>query len=428
MNFNWFPSFRLPFHFAKSAEICLIAHDEVLIYAGANRHCGLKETDDYKHLLAPERLAEAAHHLLADNERNTPLLLALPSHEFVATELELPGVGAKNLANAVRYQLPMALPGMDAQKVLCAVNAGHASSSTHVALWLPASRAQSLFAAFDTRKLRLRGIVPRPLVGLSATDTAQTLIDQDGSTLTAVVWEQGRVRKWFYLPRAEYEEIEFRQQFEAQIAQLPPARTLQSAEDWCKQTAPLPAVTSGYCFIPPGAYQAKQAQRQKIHRRLWQSALVVALLIVLGALGSLYWYEYRIHRELRKLREQTRDISQLRAEVYAIEDRIAPITQFPQQNVADLLIKLNTLFPESAGYISSLRIEDGEVEIEGFSATPSEVLERLSAESSFLEVTFSCDIQNQPGEPRGDKFCIHFYLAGIDVPGYLEQYFPVENE
>lgn len=408
---------------AKTSEICLVVHDEVLIHAGTSRHCGLAQADDHQHGLDPERLAASAWELLSDSERKSDLLLALPSHEFVATPLELPGVDAKNLANAARLQLPMILPGMT--DLLCAAHAGQGDHSDHVPLWLPTARAEALFQAFAAKSLRLVGIVPRSLAAIREADGEETIVDQDSATVTAVAWRQGRVAKWFYLPRAEYEEADFRAQFDADLAALPPVQTRRTLEDWHAPVS-LP-VMAAYRLVPPGMVQARQQRRNRRMRWLWQGIAGAVVLVFAGLLIGLYRYHERLDRDLNSLRDETLDVSQLRWEIEEIESRIAPIQEFPNQQVVDVLLQLNRVIPEDAGYIQSFRAEDGNVEIEGISKDPARILELLSTQADFLDVDYSCDIQSQRGNARGDKFCITFSLAGIDVKAYRETYFPEED-
>ncbi len=406
---------------SATGQICLLMHDEVLVHLGSGRYCGLTETDDCLHLVDPDRLAEGARNLLADGVEQT-ITLALPSHEFVATQLSLPGIAAKDLANAARYQTTMLLPG--AEPLLLAIHPNQADAPEHVALWLPVARAEALYQAFAARGLRLADIIPRPLAAVIALDGHESIQDQDATTFTQIEWQGRAIRNWWYLPLAEYHDPTF----QAQLGTLaPPTRTLACLDDWRKLPALSPAIPRAYGLVPPGAQSERaQAQRQ-IRRRLWWSLAGVAAFLLLVAIAALYRYEYRLERDVRNLRATTRDVSQLRAEVFEIEERYAPILQFPQQNVASLLQTMDTLIPKDS-HLTALRLEDGAVEIEGYSPNPTVLLEALSRQQEFIEVKFSCDIQSEPGRADMEKFCIHFFLAGIDVPGYLQQFFPANNE
>ncbi len=400
-------------------EICLLAYDEILIHLGSDRHCGLAEADDLRHVLHPERLAEAARRLLPpESGLYRQVGLYLPAHEFVVTQINLPGVDPDNVYNAARLQLPMLLPGIN-EPMLLVVHGGETGGPDYPCLWLPASRAEALFSAFRQQDLFLGRILPRPLAALSSEiEETERIYDLDAHTVTYVEWSRGRLQRWLYLPREEYAEAEFRTQFEQQIGEAESAqgRRLESVSDWLNRPLPSDEV-SHYAFVPPSAhFQIQQARRQRRRRWLTLAIIGVVLLLALG-LGGVLYYEHRLEQRLEQLRQRTQDVTHLRAEILEIEEHIGPVRKFPRQNVVEILLTLNRLIPRDS-WISSLKVEAGVVEFEGQSPNPTQILETLTAQPEFAAVAFSRPIQ-------GQRFGISFRLAGMDVPAYLQEYLPM---
>jgi hypothetical protein len=416
INFDILRRFRVRTAAAPSMRpsIHLAVYQARLIHLGAGRHTLLNESDDFQHYLDPQQLAKAARHLLPDSGTEHGIALFLPAHEFAATQVTMPGVAAENLANAVRLQQPMLLPGLT-DALLLAIQAPSTPKTHYIALWLSAGRAEKLFHAFAREGLFLSHILPRPLA-LVHNDTlsAQALLDVDDSTLTYFKWEDGSLSQWLYITHEDYAQDAFRTQFD-QVAAVENADTQTQAQRWENLPYPSPTVF-GYALTPTSALLELRRRRKT---NLWRQGKIIAALVsvlLLLSMAILWMGMQRLENQLNKLKEQTAEVSRLRAEIIAIEETIGPVIHFPSQDVIAILLKLNQIIPKDS-WISAFKISDGLVEIEGSSNNPTDLLETLIQDPSFAEVTFSRPTQ-------GDRFGIKFRLVGVDVPAYLQEYFP----
>jgi len=401
-----------------SCDICLILHGTVLLHA---KHQNLVAQPDESLLkLTPTELAHAARRLLPVTTKRTRIVLALPSTEFVATGLKLPAVAAQNLKNVVRLQLPTLLPGVT-EPLLLAVQAPTDGEQT-CALWMPATRAEELFQAFDKVGLFLNCILPRPALVLPHTSTACQVCDEDDSTITCLECSYGVIQRWLHLPKAECDEAEFHIQLDDALSAFTPdikQERKYRVSDWEELPTP-PPTAYDYAFIPPSA-KVRMAQAVRKTKR---SLLIFVILLLIGSMiGGIYYainYEQRLKQQLTDLKHRTVTVSQLRAEVGEIEEKIGLIKNFPRQEIVTILETLDKLIPKES-WITSFHIEGGNVKMEGYSPNPTKLIEVLTKEPTFYNV------QSGPirGKPRTKlKFTISFKLKDFDLAAYWLEYFP----
>ena len=409
---------------AALPHICLAVHDEILIHTGSGRHCGLAEIDDYTHALDAGRLAEAARRLLPEVKSKQRLALSLPGHEFVATNIKLPGVSAENLGSATRLQLPMLLPGMN-EPLLLAIH-GHSGKPgrEHIALWFSKARADALFRAFEKEGLFLSCLLPRPLAGLPQSAGSHQVYDKDQTTVTCIQWSEQVLERWLYISKPELEDAEFRTQFEEQITFRPPGDAPESAKfTQTRKTTPTdwdacPVREAYYYrFTPPEAEKRMAAGRRRMKRYLFAFGAGMILILTTLGIGEGLRYKHRIEKRLAELKEQTMNITQLQDEVTDIGKKIGPIQDFPRHNVLSVLEELNKRIPKQS-HLKSIKIEDGIVIIEGYSPDPAGIVRMLENDSAaFTDVEFSKGT-------KGNNFGISFLLVNIDVDDYNKKYFP----
>lgn len=423
--------FKLPQLFKKSktsqtalCDICLIAHNNVLFHAEQQNL--VAQADESMLTLSPAELAEAARRLLPTTDDKKRIALSLPSSEFVATSLTLPAISAQSLKNAVMLQLPTLLPGIN-EPLLLAVQAQPQGGQT-VALWLSVKRAEELYRAFEKVGLFLACILPRPLVSLPVNNKGLNCIhDEDEQHVTYVEWSGSAITRWLSVPKQDLGVGEFHQQLQEMIKLFPPIdEPIVKAQptDW--QLLPMPAeVVYQYAFVPHGAIvrMAQWAQQAK-RRNMVIAAGAVASCIVLLIIG-VWIYESRLGSQLDELKLQTVDISKLRAEVVDIDEKIAPVKNFPRQNAAEMLDTLDKLIPKDT-WITAFRLEAGNIELEGYSPNPAKLLEMVASEKRFAEVAFSRATRSEQ-EKKEESFGMKFKLNGINVPAYWLEYFPPEK-
>lgn len=424
-------NFQLPQLFKKRnpsqitvCDICLIAHNNVLFHAEQQNL--VAQSDESLLTLSPTELAEAARRLLPTTDDKTRISLSLPSSEFVATSLTLPAISATSLKNAVTLQLPTLLPGIT-EPLLLAVQA-QAEGGQTVALWLPVKRAEELYKAFEKVGLFLACILPRPLVSLPVHHKGLSCIhDEDENHVTYVEWSGTAITRWLSVPKQDLTSEDFHQQLQEMIKQFPAVDepvVKTRPQDW--QQLPMPAeVIYHYAFVPHGAIvRMAQWSQQAKRRNALMGAGIAASVVVLMIIG-VWIYESRLQGQLDELKLQTVDISKLRAEVVDIDEKIAPVKNFPRQNAAEMLDVLDKLIPKDA-WITGFRLEAGNIELEGYSTNPAKLLEMVAGEKRFSEVAFSRATRSEP-EKKEESFGIKFKLNGINVPAYWLEYFPAEK-
>lgn len=409
-----------------SCDICLIVYGSVLLHA--ERQDLVAQHDESLLRLTPTELAAAARRLLPNTTRQQRIALGLPNDEFVGTALQLPPITSQNLKNAVSLQLPTLLPGIT-EPLLLAVQPALTPNDSTIALWMSAKRAEELFQAFSDVGLFLAVILPRTLVALPAVSSPiQQIYDEDETTITCLEWAGTTLRHWLHLPKADLELPEFRQQLDHFLTTLSRSDIQQinqtAVADWENLPMP-PNFVYAYSFIPPGAVlRAVQVAKRRKRRYVYVLAGLVVLALI-GGLVTAHLYKQKLEMQLAAVLSGLEESSQLPNKVQQIEDEVAPISQFPRQDIIEVLSKLDTLIPKDS-WLTGFNIEAGKVEIEGYSPNAAKLLEVLANEKNFEEVGFSRATRSDPGR-REENFGIRFKLKGIDVPAYWLHYFPTAD-
>ena len=181
---------------------------------------------------------------------------------------------------------------------------------------------------------------------------------------------------------------------------------------------PPPAVYR-YAFIPAGSILRIAEKRKKTkHRQLMGVAAMIMVSLFIAA-GFAVNYKHTLKKEMRATRARTFHTAYLKRESLKIMEDIAPVQEFPRPDMIATLNRLNELIPKDS-WISVFRIEEENVEIEGFSPSPSELIKILSAEKQFTNVGFSRTTRSGRGK---ESFGIAFKLKNIDIKAYKEKYF-----
>jgi hypothetical protein len=127
-----------------------------------------------------------------------------------------------------------------------------------------------------------------------------------------------------------------------------------------------------------------------------------------------------LEQQVAELRQRSADVLALREEVLDLEERLAPVLSYPETSISSLLALLDRFIPKGS-WLTSIRMTESVVEIDGISPNPPQIIEQLSARPEFSEVAFSKAIQQDlrmgSGEERS-RFGIRLKLAGIDFDGW----------
>ncbi len=407
-----------------SCDLCLIIHDKEL-FPTAHKSLVTKEGQSLLTLSATE-IADAARRLLPNFDKRQRIVLALPNLEFVATTLTLPAMTEQTLKNAVSFQQATLLPGVT-EPLLLAVQP-HQDKQT-AALWLPVKRAEELFQAFDKVGLFLAGLLPRSIVSLprTKTNTSCQIYDEDEDSITCLEWSGIAMGRWLQISKTDYEDPEFRGQWEQALTHLKndiKQESRTSTAEW--QNLPLPPpVVYKYAFEPPGAVLRKVQTTQRKQRWFLQLLAGAVLLGILAGIGYIIRYEQRLQTRLENLKARTVDVRKLQQEVLEIEDSIGPVKDFPQQDITGILQSLNKVIPKDS-WITGFHIEAGTVKVEGYSPNPDELIGKLTAQPRFVDVGLSQSTQSLKGQ-KESKFGISFKLKEVNFKDYWLEYFPIEK-
>lgn len=392
----------------------LLLHDDALVDLETGHHQVLLNPDD------PAQVAQTARRLLPQWQK--PVALFLPPSAFVATQvhLQLPSGAQAKLANALRLQLPVLLPGVT-EKLLMSIPPKIREDGRYITLWLSAGYADALFSAFSQVGLFLGALLPRPLAAVTGASTQ--VFDQDSEFVSFISFEDQQLTQWFLLTRDEYADPNFYEQFEQLTKPFQNLSTLQIKENtnkWLHVVKELPTEIFKYGLTPPLAKQAQQAARRRQQRLGIKALAIICGLLSLWATWWAWHYIDKVDKRLKRLQAETAQVNQLRKQVIDLEEQISPITNFPTQDISSLLEYLNETIPKNS-WLTRLKVDAGLIEIEGMSADPSLILEKLSQNSAFSEVAFNRQVDRQG---TMGKFGISFKLNGLDIKKYLEKHFP----
>ena len=364
-----------------------------------------------------EALARAARRLAP--EGRSRVALALPGHEFFALGLDLPGLSAEQLHDAIQLQLPELLPGVERPMALCVVPPV-AGGGRVLALWLDEERTESLFHAFEARGLFLAALLPR--LALVAPAEGWRCEMEEGF-VTCVEWSAGRMVRWLTSAAEDLEQEVLAEQWKAALGDVEP-EVLEGEGAW-SSTAPSLELPS-LAFVPRTARLRAEASRRRRSRRLQMTATAAVAGVALLGWGLLAGRMAYFEGKLERLKMDAREAVALRAEVVEIETRLAPIRDFPVQEVAGVLELLNQRIPRDS-WIERMQLKEGVVELEGYSPDPAGLVAALAEDERFVDVAFSRATRGASGRNQGDRFGIRFHLAGVDVAAYLQEHFPVER-
>ncbi len=360
-----------------------------------------------------DAIAAAASELLSD-PRQANVLLLLPPVEFVATTRHLPGVTRDTLTAALALQQDALLPALD-MPLAMSINPESANlGEDHIALWIAQERMQQLFAAFAAQDIFLAAVQPRPM-GAALTADETRLQDTDSVNQTSVVVTRHVLQQWLHAPNRDLENPAFAEQWQQEVKSRPAARriTLDNVDSFREHITT--DANAAYHFFPQAALHTMQQVAQG--RRLKAAGIVAAALVVLAIL-PFAWQSFEFRRAAAQLADNREMSAEARADqavVASFENEWGPVIDYPQQNVREALFALQeVLAPEQ---LTSLELAEGLISIEGTSADPQAILQRLEQDPLFTEVVFARATNNS-------RYFIDLRLNPVNFEGYQMRYFP----
>ena len=396
----------------------LLVFNDLLVHLEANTQrsvAGDSEQSSTPAVVAASDLAKAAASVLQRD--NASVMLLLPPSEFVATSKHMPGVTRDNLTAAIALQQDSLLPALDMPLAMGINPESTTLGDDHIALWISQERLDELFNAFADVGLFLAAVKPRPLA-VTLSDIEARLDDSDTNTQSSVAVNKQVITQWLHIHKSDLNTPAFAEQWEQEIKSHPAAKSiaLNTPENYCEQTIQNSVNASlAYSFFPGAALQDVHQAEQG--RRLVAGGIAAVVLVVLAAVPFL-WQSIEFRRAAATLaenRELSADARADQAIVANFENEWGPVIDYPQQNVNETLFTLQeVLAPEQ---LTSFELSEGLISIEGTSADPQAILQRLEQDPLFTEVVFARATNNS-------RYFIDLRLNPVNFEGYMLRYFP----
>ena len=360
-------------------------------------------------------VAEAAKHLLAGADSECSILLLLAPSEFLVTEQHMPGLSGTNLISAITLQQGIILPACDEALALAVSDGG--ANDNRLALWIRQARLTDLFDAFANQGLALGALAPRTL---ALTQSAQgvLLLDDDGRDTTLISAQGAVLERWLQIQNAELAESAFAEQWQEQLAafEAEAKQTLTAAQDFA--VGRRIGVEMAYGFFPSGALASSRRRTQRRQLKI-AAALMVGLLVLAASPFLAQSFELQMAKALLESnRELAMEARQDQAVVVEFENRWGAINEFPQQDVAAAMFRLQEVL--AGEQLSSLELSEGLIRIQGTSSDPQAILQQLEQDSLFTEVVFSRATSNT-------RYYIDLRLATVNFEAYRVRHFPDET-
>ena len=391
-------------------DISLLLFDNTLVNTanGEAEEIALIEDGSF-----PEAMARAARRLARGDKRN--ILLLLPTADFVATAYHMNLAGEKMIRSALELQAQSLLPAYE-ENLLLAVNAAQQEG---VALWFNEQEANRLFRAFAHEDLFLGAIMPRSLAVLDASDDddLKTMLinDEEGSNISFLQVRSNAVRRLLTVNKRDLEQEVFARQWEIETSQLKgdAVRNMTSMDDWKalkRKVQPLPE----YSFLPAGAIAEQKRISFARNSKVAMAATAVVVLLLFAPFIA-RWLELRgVLDDLETAQDMSAEPRALQASIFDMEEEWGALYEYPDQQVAQVLVSLNSVIQSS---LTSISINKGVVDITGSTNDPAYLVELLSEREEFNNVSQSTSTRG-----AGSQFGIRLNLTNVDFEDYEEKH------
>lgn len=360
-------------------------------------------------------IATAARRLLNSTETPRTILLLLAPSEFAATQQDMLGMTGTNLRSAITLQRDSILPACEDTLALATANEN--PTGRVIALWTHADQLSDLFDAFAQYGLTLAAIAPR-ILALSAHNKTENLVDDDGCHTTFVRSRQGVLEQWLQIKNDELEEKAYAEQWQAELAQFE-SEAMQRADKLSSYTLTgSRSIEPDYVFFPAGSLAiSRKAQRGRQFKLA--AAVLAGILLVVALPFITQTLELQMATaRLDSNRAMSAEAHEDQAVVVDFENRWGPINDFPNQDVATAMFRLQEVL--AGEQLSSLELSEGLIRIQGTSSDPQAILQRLEQDPMFTEVVFSRATSNT-------RYYIDLRLATVNFEAYMVRYFPDET-
>lgn len=365
-----------------------------------------------------DAMARTARTLQLQNEKDR-LLLLLPTNDFIATAFNMNVGGEKLVRSALELQSHSLIPAYD-EDLLLAVNA---RSQEGVALWFNEGETNRLFRAFEKQGLFLSAIMPRSLALVEPqSDEARVILinDEEGETLSFLQVKGDSILRLLTVNKADLEQDVFAKQWELETGQLKGevVKNMTTMEDWQALNRVVEPLAE-YCFFPAGAVE--EEKRISFARKTRIGGVVAACLVLLIFAPFISnWLTIRdLQNELERVQEMTAEPRRLQASIFDMDEEWGAMEEYPDQDVANVLISLNQVIQSS---LTSFSINKGVIDITGSTDDPAYLVELLAEKEEFFNVGQSTNTRG-----GGSQFGIRMNLSSVDFDAYEEKYPPLSQ-
>ena len=361
-----------------------------------------------------EDLAIAAGKLLGSTGDKLSIRLLLPSSDFATTEHSLPGVTKDNLTSALQLQVESIHPSLDKPLALAFDPSISVPGADTVVIWMEQELLDNLFDAFDNQGLFLACVMPR-LLNLKMPQNKIGFLEKDNVNETLVIFDRNVVKSWHQVHKIDLEQKEFSEQWLGSVKSYNEESVQRINKTNQIVDLAIDLANTDYNYFPTGALDVRRKAERG--RRVLLATCFSAMLLLLFAIPFIQQsFEFRsAAASLEVNRLLSLNARQDQQTVVDFENQWGPLVDFPDQVVNEALFTLqNVLSPER---LSSLEISEGLIKLQGTSADPQAILQKLEQDPLFTEVLFSRATSNT-------RYYIDLRLSPVNFEAYMIRYFP----
>jgi len=275
-----------------------------------------------------------------------------------------------------------------------------------------------MFRAFEKEGLFLAAIMPRSLALMEAeSEENRTILinDEEGQIISFIQGHGNAIKRLFTVNSLDLEQEIFDKQWELETGQLKgeTVKNMTQLEDWLGLRCIVNPVPE-YCFLPAGAI--KEERRINVARKSKVATGVAACLVLLLLSPFVSnWMTLRdLQTEFERVQNQTTEPRSLQASIFDMEQEWGALSEYPDQQVADVLISLNEVMQRS---LTAFSTNKGVIDITGSAENPAYLVELLAEKEEFYNV-----VQSTSTRDGGSRFGIRLNLSSVDFENYEEKH------